>query len=288
MAGGARGWLCRDRMLDCGERPLIMGILNVTPDSFSDGGQYAEPEPAIARGLAMAAEGADIIDIGGESTRPGAAPVPEAEELRRILPVLRGLSRVTTAALSVDTRKAGVAQEAIGAGAHILNDVSALRSDPAMAAVARATGAGVVLMHMRGEPGTMQQDPRYEDVVAEVCAFLEERLRYAEAQGVDPRTLAIDPGIGFGKTVEHNVRLLAGLSALARCGRPVVVGVSRKRFIGAITGREVCDRLAGTLAAEVFALLGGAQVVRVHDVRETADAIKMVTMLRREARACPG
>jgi dihydropteroate synthase len=277
-------WRCRDRVLVAGPRPLIMGILNVTPDSFSDGGRYADPAAAVERGLAMLREGADVIDVGGESTRPGAAPVPAAEELARVAPVIEGLRRRAgdTAVLSIDTRKAAVAEQAVALGARLINDVSALTGDPAMAALARRTGAGVILMHMRGEPATMQQDPQYGDVVREVADFLRARLAALAADGLDPQTLAVDPGIGFGKTVAHNLRLLAGLPALVRLGRPVVVGLSRKRFLGTLTGREVGERMAASVAGLAYAAERGAHVLRVHDVRESCDAARLLEALRRE------
>jgi dihydropteroate synthase len=261
-----------------------MGILNVTPDSFSDGGRYADPAAAVERGLAMLREGADVIDVGGESTRPGAAPVPAAEELARVAPVIEGLRRRAgdTAVLSIDTRKAAVAEQAVALGARLINDVSALTGDPAMAALARRTGAGVILMHMRGEPATMQQDPQYGDVVREVADFLRARLAALAADGLDPQTLAVDPGIGFGKTVAHNLRLLAGLPALVRLGRPVVVGLSRKRFLGTLTGREVGERMAASVAGLAYAAERGAHVLRVHDVRESCDAARLLEALRRE------
>lgn len=279
-------WRCRNRTLRIGARPLVMGILNVTPDSFSDGGRFESVEAAVSRGLAMAAEGADIIDLGGESTRPGAVPVPVDVECGRVIPVIRELVRAFSGrpdapVISVDTRKAAVAEQAMEAGAGIINDVSAL-GDPGMTAVARRYGAGVVLMHMRGEPATMQQAPRYDDVVAEVVSWLERRRRLLESAGLEPETMALDPGIGFGKTVEHNLKLLAGLPKLAACGRPVVVGVSRKKFIGMLTGRDVGERLAGSLAGAVWAASRGAHIWRVHEVKESADAARMVAAMKKE------
>lgn len=280
-------WQCRDRVLRIGSRPLVMGILNTTPDSFSDGGRYSGPDAAVRRGLEMAGEGADIIDVGGESTRPGAEPVCAAEEIERVIPVIRGLADAFAGGsgvpiISVDTRKAEVADQAVKAGARVINDVTALESDRAMAGVARATGTGVVLMHMRGEPGTMQRDPQYGDVVAEVAAYLMGRVNDLKKAGLDETAMAIDPGIGFGKTADHNVRLIAGLKSLARLGRPVVLGVSRKNFIGKITGREVRDRLAGSLACAAWASAHGTHVWRVHDVKESVDAARMVASLNKE------
>jgi dihydropteroate synthase len=248
-----------------------MGVVNVTPDSFSDGGAHLEAEAAVRHARALVAEGADIVDVGGESTRPYAEPVGEAEELRRVLPVVERLSGVP---VSVDTSKAAVARAALAAGAGYVNDVTALRGDPAMAEVVAEHGAGCCLMHMLGDPRTMQDDPRYDDVVSEVKAFLEERLAYAVAAGVAEERVELDPGIGFGKTLAHNLELLRRLDEIAALGRPVVVGVSRKGFLGRLTGREVAaDRVAATVAANVLALERGATVFRVHDVAPTRDAL---------------
>jgi dihydropteroate synthase len=251
-----------------------MGIVNVTPDSFSDGGRYLDPEAAVAHGLELVAGGAQILDVGGESTRPGAAPVTVEEELRRVLPVIAGLAPARQQAqLSVDTSKAVVAAEAIRRGATMVNDVTALRGDPDMARVIAETGADCCLMHMLGVPRTMQIDPRYDDVVDEVKAFLEERLAFAVAAGISEERIILDPGIGFGKTVAHNLELLARLDELVTIGRPVMVGPSRKGFLGRLTGRPVNDRLAGTIAACVVAYGHGARVFRVHDVAPVADAL---------------
>jgi dihydropteroate synthase len=269
-------WQLRDRTLDLGRRPQVMGIVNVTPDSFSDGGQHFTPAAAVAHGLTLVQQGADILDIGGESTRPGAAPVHPDEEERRVLPVVRALAEQTTVPLSIDTSKAVVARACLKAGAHIINDVTALRGDPGMAPTVRDHGAGVILMHMQGTPQTMQQDPRYEDVVAEVGRFLEERLQAAADLGIAEGQVALDPGIGFGKTGTHNLQLLARLEGFQRFGRPVCLGVSRKGFLGKRLGRPVERRLAGSLAAVCYALGRKAvQVVRVHDVEETFDAIQV-------------
>lgn len=278
-------WRCGDRLFRIGARPLVMGILNVTPDSFSDGGRHATMETAVRRGLEMAAEGADIIDVGGESTRPGAAPVPEAEERDRVIPVIRALVRAfagmpAAPAVSIDTRKAAVAGEALSAGAVIVNDVTALEGDPAMVETVRRYGAGAVVMHMKGQPATMQRAPSYGDVTGEVAAYLSGRLAALQAAGLDPASLAVDPGIGFGKTAEHNVSLLAGVPALTALGRPVVIGVSRKNFVGVITGRGPDERMAGSLAAAVWAAFQGAGVWRVHDVKESVDAARMTAALR--------
>lgn len=271
-------WLCRDRALSLGGRPLVMGIVNVTPDSFSDGGQHATPEAAVAHGMRLLEEGADILDVGGESTRPGAAPVPEAEEAARVVPVIAALS-ATGAVISVDTTKAGVARRAVAAGAYVINDVSAMTHDAAMPAVARESGAGVVLMHMKGEPRTMQANPQYEDVTAEAFGFLRKRVAASEAAGLRPESLVLDPGIGFGKALEHNLQLLRDLPTLAAFGRPVLVGLSRKSFVGRLTGRDVGGRLAGSLAALAYAVLRGAHIVRVHDVQETVEAVRVLAAL---------
>ncbi len=250
-----------------------MGVLNVTPDSFSDGGRFLDWDAAVAHGERLASEGADLIDVGGESTRPGSAPVPADEELRRTIPVIEGLAEAIHAPISIDTSKASVAQAALEAGARLVNDVSALRGDPAMAALVAGSGVDLCLMHMKGEPRTMQEDPRYGDVVSEVKAFLEERLEYAVSEGIEEGRIWLDPGIGFGKTLEHNLELLRRLDEIVALGRPVVVGASRKRFVGALTGRGEPDRLAGSLAAAVMAYERGAWMLRVHDVAPSRDAL---------------
>jgi dihydropteroate synthase len=249
-------------------RTLVMGVLNVTPDSFSDGGRWFDPDAAIAHGLAMAEEGADVIDVGGESTRPGAEPVDDAEERRRVVPVVEALAgRVR---VSVDTTKASVAEAAVAAGATLVNDVSASLHE-----VAAATGAGWVAMHMHGTPRTMQDDPRYDDVVADVAAFLADRVDAARTAGVEE--VWVDPGIGFGKTVDHNLALLRHLRRLGPDGVPLVVGTSRKSFLGRLTGGAgPDDRLEGSLATAVWAAAQGAAMVRVHDVAATAHAMKVV------------
>jgi dihydropteroate synthase len=250
----------------------IMGVVNVTPDSFSDGGRYLDPGAAVEHGRRLAAEGADILDVGGESTRPGAAEVPAAEELRRVLPVVEGLAGAGPT-VSIDTSKAAVAEAALDAGAGYVNDVTAFRGDPRLAGLVASRGVPCCLMHMLGTPRTMQDDPRYDDVVSEVKAFLDERLAFAVAEGVAEERVMLDPGIGFGKTIDHNLALLARLDEIAALGRPVVVGVSRKSFLGAITGREADERAVATAAANVLALERGASVFRVHDVAETLDAL---------------
>ena len=263
----------------------MLGIVNVTPDSFSDGGRHATTELAVAHGLALASQGADALDIGGESTRPGAATVPEDVEAARVVPVVAGLRRAGCALpLSVDTRKASVADAALRAGATIVNDVSAGTFDPGLLDVVARHDAGVILMHMQGEPATMQRAPRYGDVGAEVLAYLLARALAAEASGVRPERIVLDPGIGFGKTAAHNEAILRGLEAFVAAGRPILVGASRKAFLGAITGRPADARLAGSLACVVRAREAGAAIVRVHDVEETVD---LLAVLRRIARTTP-
>jgi dihydropteroate synthase len=256
------------------DRVLVMGILNVTPDSFFDGGRFASTETAIDHALAMEADGADIIDVGGESSRPGAQPIAVQEELDRIIPVIRGIRRASDVAISVDTTKATVAREALAAGATIVNDISALRFDEEMADVVADSGAIVVLMHMQRDPSTMQKEPHYDDVVAEVYAFLEERVRIAVARGIPANRVIVDPGIGFGKRPEHNLALLRSIATFADLGRPVLVGLSRKSFFGALFGYAPADRLEATIAANAIAVVAGADILRVHDAKEgrrTAD-----------------
>jgi dihydropteroate synthase len=251
----------------------IMGVLNVTPDSFSDGGEWFDREAAIAHGHEMAAQGADIVDVGGESTRPGSLPVDEQEELRRVVPVVEALS-AGPAVVSVDTSKAVVARAALEAGASYVNDVTALRGDPEMADLVAQARCDCCLMHMLGAPRTMQEDPRYDDVVADVKAFLEERLAHAISQGIAEERIHLDPGIGFGKSAEHNLELLRRLDELVAIGRPIVVGTSRKSFLGRITGRDdPHQRVYGTVATNVLALERGASIFRVHDVAATRDAL---------------
>lgn len=274
-------WTCRDLDLELGERPLVMGILNVTPDSFSDGGQHAGFAAAVSHGRRMLADGADIVDVGGESTRPGAEEVPEPVELERVVPVIEALAREPRAIVSVDTRKASVARAAIDAGARIVNDVTALTGDPGMIRVVRESGCGAILMHMLGTPRTMQTDPSYEDALAEVGEYLAGRIASLVTAGLQRDCLVVDPGIGFGKRVEDNLDLLAGIAEIGRiCGRPVAIGLSRKSFLGRLTGRDVQDRLAGSLAALTYAALRGACVLRVHDVRESVDAVRVAMALR--------
>jgi dihydropteroate synthase len=254
-----------------------MGIVNVTPDSFSDGGRWSDPDAAVAHGLALVAQGADLLDVGGESSRPGALPISAEEELARVVPVVRALAAATPVPLSVDTTKAAVARAALEAGAHIINDVTALQGDAKLAEVIRSCGAGVILMHMQGTPATMQVNPTYSDIVAEVVAFLEARLQAAGQLGIAGPQVVLDPGIGFGKTTEHNLRLLANLDRLADLGRPVCLGVSRKGFLGKVLGRPLEQRLAGSLAAACYALARhSAHIVRVHDVAQTRDAVALI------------
>jgi dihydropteroate synthase len=265
-----------------------MGVVNVTPDSFSDGGAFEDPLAAIAHGRRLAGEGAHILDIGGESTRPGAAPVTVAEELERVVPVIEGLASLELPVqLSIDTMKLEVAEAALDAGASYVNDVTAFRHDPELAALVADRGADCCLMHMLGEPRTMQSDPRYGDVVDEVKAFLEERMRAAIRAGVAEERIQLDPGIGFGKRVVHNLELLRRIDEIVALGRPVVVGTSRKSFIGRLTGRDVTERIHGTIATNVLALERGARVFRVHDVAATADALAVAaaTLLRMPAGA---
>jgi dihydropteroate synthase len=254
------------------ERFRVMGVVNVTPDSFSDGGRFLDPGAAVAHGRRLAGEGADILDVGGESTRPGSEPVDADDELRRVLPVVEGLSDAGPQ-LSIDTSKLAVARAAVDAGATLVNDVTAFRHEPGLAALVAEHGLDCCLMHMLGEPRTMQADPRYDDVVGDVKAFLEERLAFAVGEGVAEERVMLDPGIGFGKTVEHNLELLRRLDEIVAIGRPVVIGTSRKSFLGRLTGREVDDRLAGTIATNVLALERGARVFRVHDVGPVRDAL---------------
>lgn len=257
------------------DRPLIMGIVNATPDSFSDGGDAVDPEDAIARGLMLAGEGADIIDVGGESTRPGAAPVSTNEEISRTRPVVEALAKAGLV-VSIDTRHAVVMEAALSAGATIINDVTALEGDVASMAVAAGCDAALCLMHMQGEPGTMQNNPHYEDAGAEVFAYLKQRVAACEAAGIARERIAVDPGIGFGKTLEHNLDILATLDRYGALDVALLVGVSRKRFIGELAGEgEPKQRLGGSVAAALAAVARGAQIVRVHDVRATAEALRV-------------
>lgn len=272
--------LPRGRHLSIGGRPLVMGIVNVTPDSFSDGGVHFDGRFAIESALRMVDEGAAIIDVGGESTRPGANPVTAEDELARVVPVIRGIRARSDVPISVDTMKAAVASRAIQEGADIINDVTALRHDEMMPRVAAEAGTAVILMHMRGEPRTMQQTIHYDDLFGEICSELEMWRDEAVEHGIPAEHILIDPGIGFGKTFDNNLELLAGIDRLARIA-PVVVGASRKGFIGHLTGRQAGpDRMAGSLAAVAAAATGGAAIVRVHDVRETVDFLNVFDSIR--------
>jgi dihydropteroate synthase len=276
-------WRVGDVEIDCGERTLVMGILNVTPDSFSDGGRYLDHGAAVARGIEMVEEGADLIDVGGESTRPGSDPVSSDEERDRVVPVIEALAGKVPVPISVDTRKPTVAKAGLEAGALIANDISGAR-DPEMFAVAREAGAGMVLMHMKGEPKTMQVAPHYDDVVAEVHEYLRERIEAAEFAGMAPERLCVDPGIGFGKDLQQNLALMHHVETLVDLGRPVLVGPSRKRFIGALLDLPEDERVEGTAGAVAWLVGRGAHIVRVHDVREMVRVIRVVDAIARAER----
>lgn len=269
-------WKIRDRELDLSRRALVMGIINATPDSFSDGGSFLNPADAVAHGKKLVAEGAEILDIGGESTRPGAESVSASEEMDRVLPVIRALRRESEVMISIDTSKASVARAALEAGADIINDVTGLRGDPEMPQLAASSQAGVVIMHMQGEPRTMQVAPRYDDVVREVGEFFRQALDRAVECGIDPMRIALDPGIGFGKTPEHNRCLLANLSAFLEFQRPLLVGLSRKSFLGWLIGSsKMEDRFWPGVALTSLCRERGARIVRVHDVKSHTDALRM-------------
>ncbi len=266
------------------DRPLVMGVLNVTPDSFSDGGAYRSREQAITHALRMIEEGADIIDIGGESTRPGAAPVSAEEERSRVVPIISALRLASGVAISIDTTKAQVASEALRAGADIINDISALRFDPEMAGVAVTSGAPVVLMHMKGTPRDMQQSPHYDDCVAEIGRFFDERIEFCIGSGIAQSRLILDPGIGFGKRVEDNLDILGRLAEFTKFGRPLLVGASRKSFIAKVhaANSAPADRVGGSLAAALVAVIHGANIVRVHDVAATVEALRLLKAIQGE------
>lgn len=269
-------WRAGTHTLDLSRRGLIMGIVNVTPDSFSDGGRYADTGRAVEHALHLLAEGADILDIGGESTRPGADAVPEAEELRRVIPVIQAVRTQTKALISIDTMKAAVARAALDAGADIINDVTGLRGDPQMTRLAASCRAGIVVMHMIGTPRTMQAQAVYEDVVGEVRAYFQERLDSLEREGIPRERIVLDPGFGFGKTLEHNLALMNALPQLANCGRPLLVGVSRKSMLARLVeSDELADRDWPTVALTSFSRELGARIVRVHDVRPNVQALRM-------------
>jgi len=255
-------------------RPLVMGIVNVTPDSFSDGGQHARLDSAVAHAQRLVAEGADMLDIGGESTRPGSASVPEDEELRRVVPLIEALVGLKVP-LSVDTCKPAVMRAALHAGADMINDIMALQAEGALAVAQANPASGLCIMHMQGEPRTMQQAPVYDDVVEDVAAFLRTRISVLRSAGIDPRRIVLDPGFGFGKTVEQNYRLLRELPRFGEIGLPILAGMSRKSMIGALTGRQPADRVAGSVAAALASVARGASIVRVHDVAQTVDALKV-------------
>ena len=267
-------WILRTRNLTRDQLPILMGILNVTPDSFSDGGQFNTVDLAVARGLAMEAEGADILDIGGESTRPGAEPVGTEEELRRTIPVIRRLAREVRIPISIDTTKSEVARQALDAGAEIVNDISGLTFDPDMLEICRQQDAGICVMHIQGTPQTMQLNPTYANVVAEVAEFLQQQVDRCLMAGIPPERMCIDPGIGFGKTAEHNLELLRSVSTLQRLlRRPVLIGHSRKRFLSKILGRPVEERLAGTIGIAIGLAAAGCDILRIHDVQPIRDAL---------------
>jgi len=285
MARSSQLWEIGNRAFDLSRRPLIMGILNVTPDSFSDGSRFLDPQRAVARALEMEAEGADIIDIGGESTRPNAAPVDEDEELRRVLPVLEGLAGQLKIPISIDTYKAVVAERALAAGTEIVNDISGLTFDERMAEVVAAARAGLVVMHTRGMPAEMQKETGYHSLINEITQSLRASLARAETAGIAATRVVIDPGIGFGKSVDGNLEILARLREFAVLGRPILIGTSRKSFIGKVLDREGGDRLFGTAATVAVALLNGASIFRVHDVREMRDLVDMTQAIVKHAPA---
>ena len=271
---------CRGKTLPLGSRVLLMGILNVTPDSFSDGGRFVDPDAAVDQAQKMIAEGADIIDIGGESTRPGVSYIDEKEEIARIRPIVAAIGKRTDVPLSIDTRKAAVAQVALDLGVVIVNDVSALQDDSRMGQVIEESGAGVVLMHRQGHSATMQEAPHYEDVVGEVKSFLAKRVALAQSMGIPSDHIIVDPGIGFGKTCNHNLRILANLGELLKLNQPLMIGLSRKGFIGELTGKPVAEREMGNAAAIAMAVWQGAHILRVHDVAAMKDSIRVAQALR--------
>ena len=271
---------CCQKTLPLGSKALIMGVLNVTPDSFSDGGQFIDPGAAFARAQQIIAQGADLIDIGGESTRPGALYVSEEEEIKRIRPILTVLGKRTNVPLSIDTRKAAVARVALDLGVVMINDVSALQDDPSMAQLVQESGAGVVLMHRQGNSVTMQKAPHYDDVVSEVKSFLAQRIAMAQSMGISADHIIVDPGIGFGKTLHHNLKILANIGEFLQLGQPVLIGLSRKAFIGELTGKSVGEREMGNAAALTTAVWQGAHILRVHDVGAMNDAIRVAQALR--------
>jgi dihydropteroate synthase len=271
---------CRKRTLTLGKRTLLMGVLNVTPDSFSDGGLFFDKEKAIAHGLRMVEEGADIIDIGGESTRPGSKPLELEEELRRVIPVIESIAKEVNVPISIDTYKSAVAQRAIEAGAEIINDISGLHFDPSLAQLAAKEDTPLVLMHIRGTPETMQKDVHYDSLFSEILQYLKDSIQRAESTGLDPRQIIIDPGIGFGKTVEDNLLIIKNLYEFQILGKPILLGTSRKSFIGKILNAEVGDRLEGTLSSIAIGVLNGAHIIRSHDVFQAKKAIAVADAIR--------
>lgn len=272
--------LGRNRVLELGRRTLIMGILNITPDSFSDGGLYHDYDRAIARATELISEGTDILDVGGESTRPGSAPTPAEVELERVLPIIRAVRKKSDIPISIDTAKAEVADKALEAGADIINDISSLRFDPQMVRVASRSGAPLILMHMLGTPKTMQVNPVYQSVISEIIAFLEERMGYAVENGVERAQIIVDPGIGFGKTPEHNLKIIRDLDAFSCLNRPILLAASRKRFLGALTGNSERGRELGTAIVDSFGICAGAHMIRVHDVAFHREAVTVADALR--------
>ena len=275
----------RQHVIRLAGRPLLLGIVNVTPDSFSDGGLYFDPKDAVEHAVQLVEEGADILDIGAESTRPGAVPIEATEELRRLIPVVRVIAKAVAVPISIDTSKASVAKAAIDEGAVIVNDVTGLRGDPAMVDLIAQTGAGIVLMHMQGTPQTMQQAPEYQDVVEDVAAFLSERAQYAIGRGVGRSQIILDPGIGFGKVLVQNLDLLGQLPRFIQLGYPLLIGPSRKSFIGQLTGRPVEDRAWGTAAAVAIAVEQGAHILRVHDVEAMRDVVEVAAAITRRKKS---
>lgn len=266
-------WRVGEQTLETGRFPLLMGIVNVTPDSFSDGGRFVQRDAAVEHALQLAEDGADILDIGGESTRPGSEQVDEAEELRRVVGVIEQLRTQTDRLISIDTTKSEVARLSLSAGADIVNDISGLTFDPAMPDVCAASDCGVICMHIKGTPQTMQDEPKYDNVVAEVSTFLSDRIAALTSAGIDPQRIVTDPGIGFGKTAQHNIDLLSNVRTLRSLGRPVLIGHSRKRFLAKVVGRPVEERMSGTVGVAVAVAAQSADMIRVHDVREVRDAI---------------
>ena len=270
----------RGKVLELGRRTLIMGVLNVTPDSFSDGGRFADYERALARAFELISAGADILDVGGESTRPGSAPVPGPVELERVIPIIRAVRESSDIPISIDTSKSEVALQSLAAGADIINDVSSLRFDPGMARAAAASGAPLILMHMLGAPRTMQINPVYESVISEIIAFLEQRMKFAVKNGIERSQIIVDPGIGFGKTVTHNLNIIRDLDSFSCMDRPVMLGASRKRFIGKILGRPEDERELGTAVVNAFGIAAGAHILRVHDVAFHREAVGLAEAVR--------